>query len=71
MTKASRRDFLRLGLAAGAGSLAPSWLARKAHATTPFSRGPLILDGSRVRPVMISSRNGQSALARGIEVFRD
>jgi len=68
MTDRSRRRFLReLGLAAGAGVVAPG-VAVGATGPRHF-RGPLILDGAAVRPVAVSSRNGLPATEKAVSVI--
>ncbi len=71
MKGSNRRDFLRaLGLAAGAGSVAPAWLSKRALADTPSHHGPLILDGAAARPAVVSSRNGLQAVGRAMEILQ-
>ena len=69
MTDSTRRDFLRnLGLAAGAGALAPALGPRRARAASLGSGGPLILDGAVAAPAAVSSANGLPAVRRVMEV---
>lgn len=68
MADLSRRNFVRKAtLAAGAGALAPTLMARDAASSTG---GPLIRDGAAVRPAAISSGNGLRATETALESIR-
>ncbi len=70
MRDSNRRDFLRdLGLAAGAGALAPVLAPRRARAASTGTSGPLILDGAAPAPAAVSSANGLPAVSRAMEVM--
>lgn len=70
MTDDSRRDFLRkVGVAAGAGTLAPGLAAEGLRASE--RTGPFIRDGAQqARPVSISSSNGIRAVDEAMEQMR-
>ena len=68
MAELSRRTFVRrAGIAAGAGALAPSLVARDLSSVPP---GPLIRDGAAVQPATISSGNGLRATETALETIR-
>ncbi len=73
MGRLSRRKFIRnLGVAAGAGALAPGVVGRDLVAK-PARRGvagPLILDGAATRPAAVSSGNGLRATETALEAIR-
>ena len=70
MTDSTRRDFLRtLGIAAGAGTLAPALGGGRLAAAELPGRGPLIRT-RRAPPVAICSANGLRATERAMEVMR-
>ncbi|MFB6240055.1 MAG: isoaspartyl peptidase/L-asparaginase [Gemmatimonadota bacterium] len=70
MTDDSRRDFLKkLGVAAGAGAVAPGVAVEGIRAAE--RTGPFIRDGARqARPVSISSSNGLRAVEEAMKLMR-
>ncbi len=70
MTDGSRRDFLKkVGVAAGAGTLAPGLAAEGLRASE--RAGPFIRDGAQqARPVSIASSNGLRAVDEAMEQMR-
>lgn len=71
MSGPTRRSFLRrLGVVTGAGVLSPGLAAAKLAGVEAGSGwGPLIRDGSAVRPIVISSANGLRATDRAFRVL--